>query len=131
MRLYEYLIGGKKTGQIEDLKDPMPDSKPFRELKKGESFFISHFKPDGTCFYADEIKISSIVKEPTCWVFNVFTKGGIKYVYFVGVSDLDKKLEVRKVWDQHTYYEVFSTFKMDDKPFFELVKKEIKNFKNK
>ena len=41
MRLYEYLIGGKKTGQIEDLKDAIPDSKPFRELKTGDSFFIS------------------------------------------------------------------------------------------
>ena len=36
MRLYEYLIGGKKTGQIEDLKDPIPGSKPFRELVKKE-----------------------------------------------------------------------------------------------
>ena len=36
MRLYEYLIGGKKTGQIEDLKDAMPESKPFRELVKKE-----------------------------------------------------------------------------------------------
>ena len=38
MELYEYLIGGKKTGQIDDLKDPIPDSKPFRDLKTGESF---------------------------------------------------------------------------------------------
>ena len=57
MELYEYLIGGKKTGQIEDLN---------------------------------------------------------KTLY---------------VWDQRTRYDVFSTFKMDDKPFFELVKKEIKNSK--
>ena len=128
MRLYEYLIGGKKTGQIDDLKDPMPDSKPFCELKTGETFFVSHFGLDGTCTYADEIKISSIVKEPTCWIFSGFTKEGAKYAHSVGVRDLDKKLEV---WDQRTYCEVRSTFKMDDKPFFELVKKEIKNFKNK
>ena len=51
MELYEYLIGGKKTGQIDDLKDPMPDSKPFCELKEGESFFISQFNPDGTRVY--------------------------------------------------------------------------------
>ena len=124
MRLYEYLIGGKKTGQIEDLKDPMLRSKPFRELKTGDSFFMSKFKPDGTCTYADEIKITSIDKKPTCWIFSGLTKKGAKYVHFVWAKDLDKKLEV---WDQRTYYEVFSTFKMDDKPFFELIKKEIKN----
>ena len=39
MGLYEYLIGGKKTGRIDDLKDPMPDSKPFCGLKTGDSFF--------------------------------------------------------------------------------------------
>ena len=126
MELYEYLIGGKKTGRIDDLKDPMPESKPFCELKEGDSFFISKFKPDGTCTYADEIKISSIVKEPTCWIFSGFTKEGIKYVYFVWMKDLNKKLVA---WDQRTYYEVCSTFKMDDGPFFELIKKEIKNSK--
>ena len=124
MELYEYLIGGKKTGQIDDLKDPMPRSKPFRELKKGDSFFISKFKPDGTCTYVDEIKITSIRKEPTCWAFTGFTEKGAKYIHSVLTEDLDKKLEV---WDQRTYYKVFSTFKMDDKPFFELIKKEIKN----
>ena len=124
MELYEYLIGGKKTGQIEDLKDPMLRSKPFRELKEGEAFFVSQFKPDGTCIYADEIKISSIHKKPAGWIFNVFTMGGEMDAHFMEKRDLNKKLEVR---DQHTYYEVRSTFKMDDEPFFELVKKEIKN----
>ena len=124
MELYEYLIGGKKTGQIDDLKDPMPDSKPFRELKTGEAFFISKFKPDGTCFYADEIKITSIDKKPTYWAFNGFTKKGINYGYTVWMEDLNKTLYVD---DQRTYYKVFSTFKMDDGPFFELIKKEIKN----
>ena len=124
MRLYEYLIGGKKTGQIDDLKDPMPDSKPFCGLKEGETFFISQFKPNGTCTYAVEIKISSIDKKPTRWIFSGFTKEGEKYIHFVWTKDLDKKLGA---WDLRTYYEVRSTFKMDDKPFFELVKKEIKN----
>ena len=124
MELYEYLIGGKKTGQIDDLKDAIPDSKPFRELKEGETFFVSQFKPDGTRTYADEIKITSIAKKPIYWVFAGFTKEGMEDAHSVGVRDLDKKLEV---WDQRTYYEVFSTFKMDDKPFFELIKKEIKN----
>ena len=127
MRLYEYLIGGKKTGQIDDLKDPMPESKPFRGLKTGEAFFISKFNPDGTCTHAVEIKITSIDKKPTYWVFTGLTKEGEKYAHNVGVRDLDKKLEVREVWDQRIYYKVFSTFKMDDKPFFELIKKEIKN----
>ena len=125
MELYEYLIGGKKTGQIDDLKDPMPGSKPFREIKTGETFFISNFKLDGTCFYADEIKITSIDKS-TYWVFTGLTKKGEEYAYFVWAMDLDKKLEVR---DQRKFYMVFSTFKMDDKPFFELIKKEIKNSK--
>ena len=107
MELYEYLIGGKKTGQIEDLKDPMPDSKPFRELKTGDSFFISHFKLDGTCVYTDEIKITSIDKVHTYWTFTGFTKIGVKYVPPVWTEDLDKKLEVR---DQHIFYKVFSTF---------------------
>ena len=123
MGLYEYLIGGKKTGQIEDLKDPMPRSKPFCELKTGETFFISKFKPDGTCFYADEIKISSIHKESDGWMFRGLTKEGEKYI-LLERKDWNKKLVV---WDQRTYYKVFSTFKMDDKPFFELIKKEIKN----
>ena len=124
MELYEYLIGGKKTGQIDDLKDIMPDSKPFCGLKEGETFFDSHFKRDGTCVYVDEIKITSIDKEPTGWVFNGFSKKGRKYAHVVLTKDLDKKLEV---WDQGIYYVVFSTFEMDDKPFFELIKKEIKN----
>ena len=124
MELYEYLIGGKKTGQIDDLKDPMPGIKPFRELKTGDSFFMSKFNPDGTSFYADEIKITSIAKEPAYWVFTGLTKEGENHAYFVWAKDLDKKLEVR---DQRTCYMVFSTFKMDDKQFFELVKKEIKN----
>ena len=128
MELYEYLIGGKKTGQIDDLKDPMPGIKPFRELKEGETFFVSQFKPDGTCFYVDEIKITSILKEPTYWAFAGLTKEGAKYAHSVGMRDLDKKLEA---WNQRTLYKVFSTFRMDDEPFFELVKKEIKNFKNK
>ena len=124
MELYEYLIGGKKTGQIDDLKDPMPDSKPFCGLKEGESFFVSHFNPDGTSAHAVEIKITSILKEPTRWIFSGFTKEGENHAHFVWVKDLDKKLEVR---DQRTRYMVFSTFKMDDKPLFELAKKEIKN----
>ena len=124
MRLYEYLIGGKKTGQIEDLKDAMPDSKPFRVLKEGESFFMSKFKPDGTSAYVDEIKITSIDKKPTRWIFSGFTKEGEECAHFVWTKDLNKKLEV---WDERIYYKVFSTFKMDDEPFFELVKKEIKN----
>ena len=127
MGLYEYLIGGKKTGQIDDLKDAMPDSKPFCELKEGDSFFMSKFKPDGTCVYAEEIKITSIDKKPTYWVFTGLTKEGEECAHPVWTEDLDKKLEV---WDQRAH-KVFSTFKMDDKPFFELVKKEIKNFKNK
>ena len=124
MELYEYLIGGKKTGQIDDLKDPIPDSKPFCDLKEGESFFVSYFNPDGTRARAVEIKITSIHKESTRWIFSGFTKEGENRDYFVWAKDLDKKLEV---WDQHVFYVVFSTFKMDDKPFFELVKKEIKN----
>ena len=124
MRLYEYLIGGKKTGQIDDLKDIMPDSKPFRELKEGETFFISHFNPDGTSAHAVEIKITSIDKKPTRWLFSGFTKEGEKYGHIVLLKDLDKRLEV---WDQGKHYKVFSTFEMDDKPFFELIKKEIKN----
>ena len=127
MGLYEYLIGGKKTGQIEDLKDAIPDSKPFRGLKEGEAFFMSKFKPDGTCTFADEIKISSIRKKPAYWVFAGLTKKGEEYAYIVLLKDLDKRLDVRKGWDQHTYYEVFSTFEMDAEPLFELVKKEIKN----
>ena len=124
MRLYEYLIGGKKTGQIDDLKDVIPDSNPFRGLKEGETFFISQFKPNGTCTYAVEIKISSIDKKPIYWVFAGFTKKGIKYVYTVWMEDLDKRLDV---WDQSEYYKVFSTFEMDAEPLFELTKKEIKN----
>ena len=125
MELYEYLIGGKKTGQIEDLKDPIPGSKPFRDLKEGETFFVSQFKPDGTCVYTEEIKITSILKKPTYWVFTGLTKEGEEYVHSVWTEDLDKKLEVRGVWDPRVH-KVFSTFKMDDKPFFELIKKEIK-----
>ena len=128
MELYEYLIGGKKTGQIDDLKDAIPDSEPFRELKEGDSFFISKFKPDGTCFYAEEIKITSIDKKPPGWIFIGLPKKGVKYAHPVWTEDLDKKLEV---WDPRTYYEVRSTFKMDAESLFELVKKEIKNFKNK
>ena len=124
MRLYEYLIGGKKTGQIDDLKDAILDSKPFRELKTGETFFISKFKLDGTCFYADEIKISSIHKDSDGWIFTGFEKKGAKYVHPVWAKDLDKKLEVK---DQRIYYMAFSTFKMDAAPLFELIKKEIKN----
>ena len=63
MGLYEYLIGGKKTGRIKDLKDVIPESKPFRGLKTGESFFVSQFNLDGTRTYTEEIKISSIRKE--------------------------------------------------------------------
>ena len=124
MELYEYLIGGKKTGRIEDLKDIMPDSKPFRELKEGEAFFVSQFGLDGTCAYTDEIKIASILKKTTRWEFTGFGKKGTKYVHSVFMEDLDKKLEV---WDQSECYKVFSTFKMDAEPLFELVKKEIKN----
>ena len=127
MELYEYLIGGKKTGQIDDLKGATPDSKPFRELKTGETFFMSEFKPDGTSAYVDEIKITSIRKKPTHWVFTGLTKKGEEYAHSMLREDLDKKLAV---WDPRAY-KVFSTFKMNDKPFFELVKKEIKNFKNK
>ena len=126
MELYEYLIGGKKTGQIDDLKDPMPDIIPFRELKEGETFFVSHFNPDGTSAHAVEIKITSIHKESARWLFSGFTKEGENHAYFVWAKDLDKKLEVR---DQRIFYMAFSTFKMDDKPFFELIKKEIKNSK--
>src|SRR5574344_1613294 len=97
MELYEYLIGGKKTGQIEDLKDAMPESNPFRDLKEGGAFFVSHFKLDGTHTYTDEIKITSIVKEHTYWAFTGFTKEGIKYVYSVWMEDLNKTLFV---WDQ-------------------------------
>ena len=124
MRLYEYLIGGKKTGQIEDLKDVIPESNPFCGLKEGESFFMSKFKPNGTCVYTAEVEITSIDKKPTRWIFSGFTKEGEDHAYFVWTKDLDKKLEV---WDQRAYYKAFSTFKMDDKPFFELIKKEIKN----
>ena len=124
MELYEYLIGGKKTGRIEDLKDVMPESKPFCELKTGETFFVSKFGLDGTCIYADEIKISSIHKESDGWIFRGFTKKGAKYIHPVWMRDLNKPFYVD---DQRTYYEVCSTFKMDDKPFFELIKKEIKN----
>ena len=124
MELYEYLIGGKKTGRIEDLKDVIPESKPFCELKTGETFFVSQFGLDGTCIYADEIKISSIHKESDGWIFRGFTKKGAKYIHPVWMRDLNKPFYVD---DQRTYYEVCSTFKMDDKPFFELIKKEIKN----
>ena len=124
MELYEYLIGGKKTGQVEDLKDPIPGSKPFCELKEGETFFVSQFNPDGTRVYTEEIKISSIVKVDSYWIFRGFRKRGEKYAHHVWMKDLDKRLEV---WDQRAYYKVFSTFEMDDEPFFELVKKEIKN----
>ena len=127
MRLYEYLIGGKKTGQIDDLKDAIPDSKPFCGLKEGESFFMSKFNPDGTRAHAAEIKITSIRKKPTYWVFAGFTKKGAKYGHIVLLKDLDKRLDVRKEWDQRTYYKVFSTFEMDAAPLFELAKKEIKN----
>ena len=125
MELYEYLIGGKKTGQIDDLKDPMLDSKPFCDLKEGETFFVSKFKPDGTCFYADEIKITSIDKKPTRWIFSGLTKEGEECVHPVWAEDLDKKLVA---CDQRAH-KVFSTFEMDDGPLFELVKKEIKNSK--
>ena len=125
MELYEYLIGGKKTGRIDDLKDIIPESKPFRELKEGETFFVSQFKVDGgTHVYADEIKISSIAKEPIYWVFTGFTKKGRKCHHSVLTEYLDKKLAV---WDQRTRYMVFSTFKMDDESLFELAKKELKN----
>ena len=124
MELYEYLIGGKKTGRIDDLKDVMQGSKPFCELKEGEAFFMSKFKPDGTCTDADEIKISSIHKESDGRIFRGFTKEGAKYIHPVWMRDLNKPFYVN---DQRTYYEVFSTFKMDDDPLFELIKKEIKN----
>ena len=126
MELYEYLIGGKKTGQIEDLKDVIPESNPFRDLKTGESFFISRFRLGGTRAYVNEIKISSIVKNPLCWIFRGFTKEGEKCTYSVWMEDLNKTLYVE---DERTCYMVFSTFEMVDKPFFELVKKEIKNSK--
>ena len=90
MELYEYLIGGKKTGQIEDLKNAIPDNKSFRDLKKGETFFVSQFKPDGTCVYTEEIKITSIDKEPTRWIFSGFTKEGRKCHQPVLTEDLDK-----------------------------------------
>ena len=126
MELYEYLIGGKKTGQIDDLKDPVPGSKPFRDLKEGETFFVSRFSQSGTCTDVDEIRITSIDKEPICWVFTGFTKKGKEYANSVWTKDLDKKLEVR---DRYISYMAFSTFKMDAEPLFELVKKEIKNSK--
>ena len=126
MELYEYLIGGKKTGQINDLKDPIPESKPFRDLKTGESFFVSEFRLDGTRDYTDEIKITSIRKEHTYWEFSGFGKKGTKYEHSMLTEDLNKKLEA---WDQRTYYMVLSTFEMDDAPLFELVKKEIENSK--
>ena len=126
MELYEYLIGGKKTGQIDDLKDPMPDSKPFCGLKEGESFFISRFRLGGTWIYVNEIKISSILKDPLCWIFKGFTKEGAKCTYPMWVGDLNKTLYVE---DERICYMVFSTFEMDDKPFFELIKKEIENSK--
>ena len=127
MRLYEYLIGGKKTGQIEDLKDVIPDSKPFCDLKTGESFFVSLFKVDGgTHVYTDEIKITSIDKKPAYWVFGGFTKKGENHAYSVRMDNLNKPFYVD---DQRTYYEVRGTFKMDAEPLFELVKKEIKNSK--
>ena len=126
MELYEYLIGGKKTGQIEDLKDVIPESKPFCELKTGETFFVSHFGLDGTCIYADEIKISSIHKESDGWIFRGFTKKGEKRIHPVWWWVLNKPFYVD---DQRTYYEVCSTFKMDAAPLFELAKKEIKNSK--
>ena len=126
MELYEYLIGGKKTGRIDDLKDAMPESKPFCELKTGDSFFMSEFNPDGTCAHAAEVEITSIDKKPTRWIFSGFTKEGDNHAYFVWARDLDKKLEVR---DQHIFYMAFSTFKMDDEPFFKLIKKEIENSK--
>ena len=129
MELYEYLIGGKKTGQIEDLKDAMSDGKPFCELKKGELFFISLFKVDGgTRTYADEIKITSIDKKHTRWTFTGLTKEGAKDVHLVWWEDLNKTLYVEK---QRTYYIVISTFEMDAEPLFELAKKEIENSKNK
>ena len=124
MELYEYLIGGKKTGRIKDLKDVMQESRPFSDLKEGESFFVSHFGLNGTCVYTDEIKISSIHKEPIRWIFSGFTKKGKEYAHSVWRKDLDKRLEVR---DQYTCYKVFSTFEMDAEPLFELAKKEIKN----
>ena len=124
MELYEYLIGGKKTGQIEDLKDPIPDSKPFCELKEGDTFFVSLFKSNGTRDYAAEIKISSIHKKPTGWVFIGSAKEGAKCYHGVRTEDLNKTLYVE---NQHTYYMVLNTFKMDAEPLFELTKKEIKN----
>ena len=124
MELYEYLIGGKKTGRIDDLKDVMPESKLFCELKTGETFFISEFELDGTCTYANKIKISSIHKESDGWIFRGFTKEGTKCTYPVWMKDLNKTLYVE---DERVCYMVFSTFEMDDKTFFELIKKEIKN----
>ena len=124
MRLYEYLIGGKKTGQIEDLKDTMSESKPFRDLKEGETFFVSLFKENGTHVYTDEIKISSIDKKRIYWAFTGFTKEGEKYIHTLELKNLDKPLYVENPPD---HYQAFSTFEMEDKPFFELIKKEIKN----
>ena len=126
MRLYEYLIGGKKTGRIEDLKDPIPDSKSFRELKEGDTFFVSHFELDGTRVYADEIKITSIVKEHIRWAFNGLTKEGEKYAHLVWLEDLDKRLEV---WDQRTRYKVFSTNNTAAEAIYNIEKKEIENSK--
>ena len=129
MRLYEYLIGGKKTGRIGDLKDAIPGSKSFRELKEGETFFVSLFEVNGgTRIYTSEIKITSIVKERAYWAFSGFTKTGKKFVHHLEMKSLNKALYVE---DQRTYYRVFSTFEMDDKTFFELAKKEIENSKNK
>ena len=129
MELYEYLIGGKKTGQIDDLKDTMSESKPFRELKEGDTFFVSLFEVNGgTRAYAYEIKITSIRKKPTYWEFSGLAGNGVRYAYPVEMKDLNKTLFVE---DLRTRYKVCSTFKMDDKPCFELVKKEIKNSKNK
>ena len=124
MELYEYLIGGKKTGRIDDLKDVIPESKPFCGLKEGEAFFVSCFNPDGTRARAVEIKITSIDKKPKCWIFRGFTKEGEEYAHFMWTEDLDKKLDV---WDQHVFYMVFSTVEMDAEPLFKLIKKEIKN----
>ena len=106
------------------MKDVIPESNPFRELKEGDTFFVSHFGLDGTRAYVNEIKISSIDKKPTGWIFRGFTKEGEKCTYPMWVGDLNKTLYVE---DERICYMVFSTFEMDDKPFFELIKKEIKN----
>jgi hypothetical protein len=106
------------------LKDAIPDSKSFRDLKEGETFFVSQFNPEGTRVYADEIKITSIDKNPARWIFTGVGKKGAKYGHIVLLKDLDKRLDV---WDQSKRYKVFSTFEMDDDPLFELAKKEIKN----